>query len=65
MAYTFDDFKAGLLQVAVTDSGVTMANGSSAVPTPPNVLGSVIRAFDPTYGEGEFIMLVGRTIISN
>lgn len=59
MAYTFDDFKAGLLQVAVTDSGVTMANGSSAVPTPPNVLGSVIRAFDPTYGEGEFILLVG------
>ena len=36
-----------------------MANGSSAVPTPPNVLGSVVRAFDPTYGEGEFIMLVG------
>jgi hypothetical protein len=59
MAYTFDDFKAGMLQVAVTDSGVTMANGSSAVPTPPNVLGSVVRAFDPTYGEGEFILLVG------
>ena len=59
MAYTFDDFKAGMLQVAVTDSGVTMANGNSAVPTPPNVLGSVVRAFDPTYGEGEFILLVG------
>lgn len=59
MAYTFDDFKTGMLQVAVTDSGVTMANGSSAVPTPPNVLGSVVRAFDPTYGEGEFILLVG------
>jgi hypothetical protein len=36
-----------------------MANGSSAVPTPPNTLGQVCRAFDPTYGEGEFIMLVG------
>ncbi len=59
MAYTFDDYKSGMLQVAVTDSGVTMANGSSAVPTPPNVLGSVVRAFDPTYGEGEFILLVG------
>ena len=59
MAYTFDDNKAGLLQIAVTDAGVTMANGTSAIPTPPAVLGQVERAFDPTDGAGEFILLVG------
>ena len=59
MAYTFDEYKAGMLQIANTDAGVTMANGSSAIPTPPAVLGMVCRAFDPTYGEGEFILLVG------
>lgn len=59
MAYTFDDNRAGLLQIAVTDAGVTMANGTSAIPTPPAVLGQVERAFDPTYGAGEFILLVG------
>jgi hypothetical protein len=59
MAYTFDDNKSGLLQIALTDSGVTMANGSSAIPTPPAVLGGVERANDPTYGGGEFILLLG------
>ena len=59
MAYSFTENRAGMLQIANTDSGVTMPNGSSAVPTPPNTLGQVVRAFDPTYGEGEFIMLVG------
>jgi hypothetical protein len=59
MAYTFDDNKAGLLQINQTDSGVTMANGTSAIPTPPAVLGQIERAFDPTYGAGEFILLVG------
>jgi hypothetical protein len=59
MAYSFTENRAGMLQIANTDSGVTMANGTSAIPTPPNTLGQVVRAFDPTYGEGEFIMLVG------
>ena len=59
MAYSFTENRAGLLQIANTDSGVTMANGSSAIPTPPATLGMVCRAVDPTYGEGEFIMLVG------
>jgi len=59
MAYTFDDNKSGLLQIAATDAGVTMANGTSAIPTPPAVLGQIERAFDPTYGAGEFILLVG------
>lgn len=59
MAYTFDDNKAGLLQIAVTDAGITTTNGTAAIPTPPAVLGQVERAFDPTYGAGEFILLVG------
>ena len=59
MAYSFTENRAGQLQIANTDSGVTMANGTSAIPTPPNTLGQVCRAFDPTYGEGEFIMLRG------
>ena len=59
MAYSFVENRAGMLNIDQTDSGVTMANGSSAVPTPPATLGQVARAFDPTYGEGEFILLVG------
>jgi hypothetical protein len=59
MAYTFDENKAGLLQIANTDAGITTANGTSAIPTPPATLGMVCRAFDPTYGEGEFILLLG------
>jgi len=59
MAYTFDEPRVGLLQIAQIDTGVTMANGSSAITTPPNVLGSVVKAFDPTYGEGEFVLLKG------
>jgi len=59
MAYTFDDNKSGLLQIAVTDAGITTANGTTAIPTPPAVLGQIERAFDPTYGAGEFILLVG------
>jgi hypothetical protein len=59
MAYVFTESRIGYLQIAQTDAGVTMANGSSAIPTPPNALGQVVRAVDPTYGEGEFIMLVG------
>ena len=64
MAYTFAENQSGLLQIANIDTGVTspsgVSTGSSAViPTPPNVLGKIVRADDPTYGEGEFILLVG------
>ena len=58
MAYTFDEPRAGLLQIAQTDSGITTAGGTT-IPTPPAVLGTIVRAFDPTYGEGEFILLLG------
>ena len=59
MAYSFVEPVAGLMQLAETDAGATMPNGSSAIPTLPATLGMVVRAFDPTYGEGEFILLVG------
>ena len=59
MAYTFDEPRLGLLQIANTDAGITPPNQATAIPTPPNVLGNVVRAFDPTFGEGEFILLKG------
>ena len=60
MTYTFDEPRIGMLQVAQLDVGYTTANGTAlAIPTPPTALGSVVRAFDPTYGEGEFICLKG------
>jgi hypothetical protein len=59
MAYTFYEPRLGLLPIANTDAGVTQANASSAGPTPSMQLGMVVRAFDPTFGEGEFIFLKG------
>ena len=64
MAYTIVENQSGLLQIATIDTGVTSPSGvstgtTSVIPTPPNVLGKIVRADDPTYGEGEFIMLVG------
>lgn len=64
MAYTFDEHKLGNLQIGVIDDGVTSPAGvssgsTSVIPTPPNVLGSIVKGFDPTYGEGEFILLKG------
>ena len=64
MAYSFVEPQAGLLQIAGIDTGVTSASGvssgsTSVIPTPPNVLGKIVRADDPTYGEGEFILLLG------
>ena len=59
MAFSFTEPRLGLLQVANTDAGITPPNSSTAIPTPPATLGMVCRAFDPTYGEGEFILLLG------
>ena len=58
MAYTFDEPRIGLLNIDQTDSGAVTAGGTT-IPTPPTVLGTIVRAFDPTYGEGEFILLLG------
>lgn len=59
MAYTIIEPQSGLTPIAVIDVGVTFANGSSASPTPPGKQGMVVRAQDPTYGDGEFILLKG------
>jgi hypothetical protein len=59
MAYTIINAEAGICPIAQTDAGVTFPNASSASPTPPNSLGKIVRAVDPTYGEGEFIFLAG------
>lgn len=47
MAYSPVDNRIGLQPIAVTDT------------TQNHALGTVIRAKDPTYGEGEFIYLLG------
>lgn len=59
MAYSFVEPQIGYLQVANTDAGITPPNQSTVIPSPPNTLGMVVRAFDPTLGEGEFILLLG------
>lgn len=59
MAYTIQEADAGYFPIANTDAGYTPANGSTVIPTPPANLGVIVRAVDPTYGEGEFICLAG------
>lgn len=59
MAYVLVDHRVGFLQITNIDAGITTANGSAAIPSPPMTIGQVVRAVDPTYGEGEFILLVG------
>lgn len=59
MTYAFVEPALGMLQIANTDAGFTPPNQSTVIPTPPAYLGQTVRAFDPTYGEGEFILLLG------
>lgn len=60
MAYAFIEPILGVLQIANVDAGFTTANGTAlAIPTPPAYLGMIEKAFDPTFGMGEFIMLLG------
>lgn len=59
MAYNFVEPQIGYLQIANTDAGITPPNQAAVIPTPPNTLGQTVRAFDPTLGEGEFILLLG------
>lgn len=59
MAFTVIDPTLGALPIALTDSGVTQPNATSAAPTPPLVPGMVVKAADPTFGVGEFILLAG------
>jgi len=62
MAYTIVEPQSGYFPIAVVDSGISYTSPAGAVttiPTPPATLGQTIRAFDPTYGEGEFVLLLG------
>lgn len=59
MAYFITDPQIGWLPIANVDSGFVPPNQSTAIPTPPFKLGQVVRAVDPTYGSGEFILLAG------
>ena len=59
MAYFADIPQLGITPIANTDAGINppgYANIGTAttVPTPPLVAGMIVRAKDPTYGEGEF-----------
>lgn len=58
MAYTILEPQSGLMPIANTDSGISTAGGTT-IPTPPLALGQIVKAFDPTYGVGEFILLAG------
>lgn len=60
MAYIFTDVQAGL--PAITDHAIPATVetvGSTTVTDVKVPLGTVVKAKDPTYGEGEFIRLVG------
>lgn len=59
MAYSFDTPYAGLMPIASTDAGFTPPSSSTVIPTPPMKLGMIVKASDPTLGEGEFILLAG------
>ena len=58
-AWTILEPQIGLTPIAVVDTGVTPPNQSTAIPSPPNALGRVVKAQSATYGVGEFILLSG------
>lgn len=64
MAFVHDIPSAGLLPIANIDAGTSMPSTVSlgtttTIPSPPLRPGMVVRAQDPTFGEGEFILLAG------
>lgn len=64
MAFYSDIHTIGVTPIASTDAGINPAGyanigTATTVPTPPLVPGMIVRAKDPTYGEGEFILLKG------
>jgi hypothetical protein len=66
MAYTIISPFIGVLPIGNVDSGVLSAintsnGGTTYIPSPPLQLGLIVRATDPTYGGGEFILLTGNT----
>jgi len=64
MAFYSDIHTIGVTPIANTDSGFVPPGNvnigsTTTIPTPPLVPGMIVRAKDPTYGEGEFILLAG------
>jgi hypothetical protein len=64
MAWVIQQADAGYLPIANIDAGVlspveTSSGTTTYYPTPPNYPGMVVKAVDPTYGGGEFILLAG------
>jgi len=64
MAYKITEPNAAFLPIANIDLGYSVpsnvsAGTSTTIPTPPVALGTVVRAVDPIYGAGEFILLQG------
>lgn len=59
MAYTITTSPGGYFPIAAIDAGFTPPNSATLIPTPPASLGAIVTAFDPTYGQGEFICLGG------
>ncbi len=64
MAYTIQNPIEGMLPITGTDAGVVPPNnfntGSTAtIPSSPLYPGMIVSAQDPTYGAGEFILLLG------
>lgn len=64
MAYTINDPQAGWMPISGTDAGLIPANNvntgsTTAVPSPPMKAGMIVGASDPSFGSGEFILLLG------
>ena len=72
MAYSFIENAAGVMPIGNIDTGVlppiaTSSGSTTYIPSPPLVAGMIVKAVDPTYGMGEFILLagVGSTIVGS
>ncbi|HEV8492402.1 MAG TPA: hypothetical protein VGR76_09020, partial [Candidatus Angelobacter sp.] len=62
MTYTVDENRIGSSPIAGIDAGLSYtspAGVTTITPTPPAMLGNIVRGFDPVLGEGEFICLKG------
>lgn len=64
MAYSLNPQFAGLMPITGIDTGVIPPNNfntgsTTRVPSSPMQPGMIVSATDPTYGNGEFILLLG------
>lgn len=59
MAYVFETSVLGLPSIASTVLPATLTGPQPAGRSSPSRLGSIERAYDPVYGMGEFIYLLG------